>query len=47
MYRVLVGKSEAKIRLVKPRCRWKSIKMDLKETQEIWLAEILSVSRGL
>jgi hypothetical protein len=35
VYRVLVGKSEAKRRLVKPRCRWKSIKMDFREMQEI------------
>lgn len=35
IYRVLVGKSEPKRRIVKPRCRRKIIKMDLKEAQEI------------
>jgi hypothetical protein len=30
-YRVLVGKSEGKRPLGKPRCRWVNIKMDLRE----------------
>ena len=31
LYRILVGKPEGKIPLVRPRYRWKDIKMDLQE----------------